>query len=71
MVTEPLSEEELTCLRRLSGAPGAQLPCTKALLEKLVRKGLVERQPRTSLPVQPQTSGYSLTPAGKQALTAK
>lgn len=71
MTTESLSEEELTCLRRLSGAPGGQPPCSQALLEKLVLKGLVERPPQTRLPVQPQISGYSLTPRGKQALSAR
>ena len=68
MTDYSLTTAELACLRRLEREPDAQQPCSQAVLDRLVRKGLVEQRPLLCIPIVPQRCGYHLTAAGRQAL---
>ena len=65
---ESLTDEELACLQRFRSETDSQQPCPQAVLDKLMAKGLIEQKRLLALPVQPQRTGYQLTPAGHRVL---
>jgi hypothetical protein len=70
MASQSLTDAELACLRRLARDPDAHQACSQLVLDELLVKGLVEKQPSLGLPVLPQRGGYHLTAAGRRALEA-
>lgn len=67
--SEPLSAEELACLRHLSHHPDAvAYPFSTQLLDNLAARGLVRKVRVLALPVVPQQYHYRLTSKGRKAL---
>ena len=65
-----LTKEDLECLRRIDCCK----PCSDAMLNRLERMELIERNPLVVMPQLPQgfgRRGYRLTPQGRAALSGK
>lgn len=66
---EPLSKEELACLRSLTeGGVHRAADCRPGVLLRLHRLGLVVQRPLLWLPFENMAHEYSLSPAGQQLL---
>lgn len=62
-----LTPDERRCLKQLSGGTDAERACSRAILERLQEKGLVEITVQ-ALPMFPLGRHYRITPLGKQVV---
>jgi DNA-binding MarR family transcriptional regulator len=64
-----LEPAEVQCLRRIAQElHGELLPCASPVLQRLLSKGFVERQPRLHAPLEWSGAVYRITTAGERVL---